>query len=216
MPKILGAAVIGLGVGKNHCEGYAKHPGAKLLAVSDMLDDRLNWAKEKYNVNVYKDYKKILARPDIDVVSIATPDFTHAKITIEALESGKHVLVEKPMALKLEDCDRMIKAAKKSGRKLSVDFQHKAEPIYKKMKSLVDDGTIGNVVNISRTLWRGSFLVKLGRWIQKRKYAGDMIFEEIIHSIDFARGLIGDISEVYALGSKVRKDLIMKTPFTYF
>jgi len=203
---VLGAAVIGLGVGRSHCEGYSTHPKCKLVAVSDLLDERLKWAQEKYGVETYKDYRELLKRDDIDVVSVCTPDFTHVELAVRALEAGKHVLVEKPMALKLEDCDAIIKAAKKNGRMLSVNHCLRVSPLFTKVKELTEDGTIGNIAGIAIYHWRGTFLIKPGRWIQWRRYAGSMTLEEMCHSIDLARWLVGDVSEVYASGSQVRED----------
>lgn len=206
MSRVLGAAVIGLGIGKAHCEAYASHPNTKLLAVADLLDDRLSWARDKYHVDTYKDYQKILQRDDIDIVSVCTPDFTHAKITIEALEAGKHVMVEKPMALTLEDCDRMIEAARKASRKLSVDHCLRVGAMYATIKRYIEEGLLGDVSNIAIFHWRGTFLVKPGRWIQKRKFAGSMTIQEMCHSIDMIRWWAGDVSEVYATGNGVRAD----------
>ena len=203
---MLGAAVIGLGVGRHHCEGYAKSSDAKLLAVCDLLEDRLRLAKDRYGVNVYKDYHELLKREDIDVVSLCTPDFTHVKIGVEVLEAGKHLLLEKPMALKLEDCDRIMRAAEKNDRKLGVGFEMRINPLSRGVKKLIDDGTVGEVASVSISLWRVTFWPKPGRWIQQRRYAGSMIIEEGCHWFDLARWYGGEISQVYAVGSGVRKD----------
>ena len=203
---VLGAAVIGLGVGRSHCEGYATHPKCRLVAVSDLIEERLSWAREKYGVETHKDYNEILARDDVDVVSVCTPDFTHVRLAAEALEADQYVLVEKPMALKLEDCDAMIRAAEKSGRMLSVDHCLRVSPLFSTIKALIDDGTLGDMAGLGIYHWRGSFLIKPGRWIQKRRYAGSMTLQKMCHSVDLAQWFGGELSEVYAVGKSVRKD----------
>lgn len=181
---MIGAAVIGLGVDRHHCEGYVRSSDAKLLAVCDLLDYRLKTAKDQYSVDVYKDYHDLLKREDIDVISLCTPDFTHVKIAVDVLEAGKHLLLEKPMALKLEDCDKIMEAAEENDRKLGVAFEMRVNPVSQKIKRMIDDGTVGKLDSILISLWRSTFYPKPGRWIQQRRYAGSMTIEEGCHWFD--------------------------------
>lgn len=200
---MLGAAVIGLGVGRQHCRAYADGPDARLLAVSDLVDERLQWARDAYRVDTYRDYREMLERDDIQVVSVCTPEFTHAKITIDALEAGKHVMCEKPMAVVLEDCDRMIETARRKGLKLCIDQNTRMSPSNIKIQGLIQSGSLGRLVCVAIDHQRGSFqLDKPGRWIQQRKYAGSMIAEGAIHPIDTLMTFGGAASEVYAAGAK--------------
>src|SRR5437899_9934278 len=110
----LGVGIIGAGaILKRHATAYRCLPElAKLIAVADIDEPRAGVAKREHGfLHAYTDYRALLDRKDIDVISICTPPASHASIVIDALEAGKHVLCEKPMALTLADADRMIQVA---------------------------------------------------------------------------------------------------------
>ena len=103
--KQLNIGVIGLGeIGAVHCDALMQIPQAKLLAVADIDEARVKQIAEKTGAQPYQDYKELLAREDIDAVIIATPDHLHKEPCIHAANAGKHILVEKPLAMTLEDC----------------------------------------------------------------------------------------------------------------
>jgi len=206
---VIGAAVIGLNQGLNHCRGYSRAKNARLLAVSDLVDELLNKAKKEFNsVDTYKDYKEILKRDDIDVVSVTVPPFLHTQIAMDIIESGKHVMLEKPMALTLEDCDRMIDTAKKKGVKIGVQFNKRFHPIFKEIRFLIDEGAMGRIAAVSATYWRFPFGVmsKPGKWSGKRKYAGNMLFEDGIHYLDLLRWFGGEVKQVQCVDNDWVRD----------
>ncbi|GMA58937.1 hypothetical protein GCM10025858_34400 [Alicyclobacillus sacchari] len=126
---MMNVAVIGTGsISSKHIEGYMSFPNrCQIVAVCDIYVDKAEKSIEDYHVNAsaVADYKQLLNNPDIDLVSICTPPSTHAEIAIDFLKAGKHVLVEKPMAASLAECDAMIAAANESGRILSVIAQNR-------------------------------------------------------------------------------------------
>ena len=114
MEKIT-VGVIGTGMGRIHMEGYAKDSLAEILAICDLNKKEAEEFGEKYNAKyVFTDYKEMLKLEELDAVSIAVPNYLHAPISIDALEAGKNVLCEKPMATNLKDAKAMVDAAEKA------------------------------------------------------------------------------------------------------
>ena len=128
----LRCGVVGLGIGQCHVAGYRSHPNAELVAVADIDPVRLEEIGNK-KLNVAKRYStltEMLANEDLDIVSIATPNKFHAPLTIEALKAGCHVLCEKPMALTMEECEKMMQVEKETGRKLMIGQVCRCTPAF--------------------------------------------------------------------------------------
>jgi predicted dehydrogenase len=128
--------------------------GAKLVAVSDIYQGRLTRAKEVWGDDVFitRDYREVLARPDVDAVIIATPDHWHSRISIDAMNAGKDVYCEKPMVQRLEDGPQVIAAQHKTGRILQVGSQRVSSIVYQKAKDLIENGAIGQI-NMVEAWW---------------------------------------------------------------
>jgi len=137
--------------------------GVKLVAVCDIYDGRLEGAKEKWGSDLFttRDYREVLARPDIDAVIIATPDHWHSHITIDALNAGKDVYCEKPMVHALEEGKRVIEAQQKSGRILQIGSQYASSLVYQKAKELLAQGAIGELNSVEAWLNRNT---AIGAW----------------------------------------------------
>jgi len=141
----VGLGVIGLGVfGQNHVKVYAEHPYGELVAVCDIRENLTKATAEQYNVEGYLDYREMLKNPQIDAVSVVTPDFLHRDIVIEAAEAGKHILCEKPLATKVEDAKEMVKAAEKAGVTLMVDFHNRWNPPFAMTKKRLKWESLSN------------------------------------------------------------------------
>ena len=197
---MLGAGVIGLGVGRIHCEGYTESEDVELKAVCDISEERLKKAEKDFGVQGYKDVDSFLEREDIDIVSVCTPDYTHTEIALKVIESGKHLLLEKPMALTIEDCYKIENAIKNRGVVFSIDYEFRLNPVISKLKEIIDSGAIGRMAGVSFYYWRGPFeWTKPQRWIQKEKYSGGMIVEETCHWFDLIRWFGGEVKDIHCL-----------------
>jgi len=150
------------GMGQGDVKDAVRIEGVEIAAAADVYDSRLDKMKELYpGIATTRDYREILARPDIDAVIIATPDHWHAKITIDALAAGKDVYCEKPMVQKIEDGKRVIAAAKKSGRIFQMGSQYASAHAFQKVRALLSSGAIGELNMVEAWRDRNS---ALGAW----------------------------------------------------
>ncbi len=145
----LNVGLIGCGgMGNSHLNdllGKADEYQCKVVAVCDVYRRRLNKAKDRTGADAYLDYRELLARPDIDVVFIVTPDHWHSKISIEAMAAGKHVYVEKPMTLTVEQALELRAAVAKYDRKLQVGPQRTSDDRFWKARDIIRSGKVGQV-----------------------------------------------------------------------
>lgn len=199
---MLGAGVVGLGVGKTHCLGYAESEHVELRAVCDLVEERIEWAQERFGVDAYREADELLSREDIQVVSVCTPDYTHREMATKALRARKHVLLEKPMALTLADCEAIASEVESAGVVLSVDYEFRINPVVQELKRLVDSGELGEIAALSLYNWRGPFQYgKPGRWIQQLPCSGGMLVQETCHWFDLLRWFGGEVEEVSCLAT---------------
>ncbi len=207
-----GIGIIGTGsIAGAHLGGYRADPRARVAAVADIdLDKARQFAAVAgEGVAAYGDYRELLRRDDIDLVSVCTPPFTHAEITIAALEAGKHVLVEKPMAASLDEADAMIAAARRHGRKLAVVFQYRWRHDWMKAKRLVSDERFGRILfgKVDCLWWRGPEYYAMwwrGTW---ERECGGATINHAIHHIDAFLWYMGEAEWVYATMGAVDHDI---------
>jgi predicted dehydrogenase len=160
----LQVATIGVGIqGLNDARAALGVPGIELVAAADVYDGRLTLAKETWGDGIFttRDYREVLARPDVDAVIIATPDHWHARIAIDALKAGKHVYVEKPMVQDIEEGPQVIDLARQSNRTLQVGSQRVSSIVYAKARDLFRAGAIGEVNLVEAWMNRNS---SIGAW----------------------------------------------------
>lgn len=199
----MNVGIIGLGMISNaHCAGYRSSKNSQLVAGSDLIDSRRDEAQKKYGIQVYADYREILRRDDIEIVSVCTPDPTHARIALEAIAAGKHVMIEKPMALTLDDCDKIIDAARSSHVAVSTVFTYRFNPFFRRMSALIKDEQMGKLAAASIFYFRRLYHPKPSGWIQRV----NMVTQESVHYFDVLRWFAGEAESVDAISRKVRDD----------
>lgn len=196
--------IIGCGaISADHVSAYQALSGVcTIQAVSDLdLSRAENLARSiGGHVTAYADYRDMLRREDIDVVSVCTPPSVHKSPVVEALHSGKHVLCEKPFAPSLADCDEMIAASTSSGCKLAVVFQYRFRQDFNQIKAILDSGVMGPTVHaqMNGLYWRGDRYYQVpwrGKWASE---CGGVTMNQAIHPLDIFLWLLGDVTSVYA------------------
>ena len=194
--------LVGYGAwGKYHARSTVEVEGAELVAVSARSDASCQEARETHGVDAYTDYRDLLARSDIEVVDIAVPSYLHAEMAVAALQAGKHLFLEKPMAVTVEECDRIIEAAAGADRKLYVGHEMRLSPLWGKTKELIDGGAIGQIRYGYVDLWRNPYRTGSRGWRYDPARVGSWILEEPIHFYDFVRWCMEGVGEpvsVYA------------------
>lgn len=211
--SLLRVGIIGTGgIGSTHIRGYLKF--SDVCRIVALCDTNLARAEEKKSVFgladacVYADPAALLAAADLDVVSIATPPSTHARLSIDALRAGINVLVEKPMAPSVEECDAMLAAERESGGLLSVVAQNRFRDDMVTLKQTLDSGLIGTVshAQISSAWWRGRSYYDLwwrGTWESE---GGGCTLNHAIHHIDLALWMFGRPKAVTAVLTNAQHD----------
>jgi myo-inositol 2-dehydrogenase/D-chiro-inositol 1-dehydrogenase len=203
--------LIGYGLfGAHHGRAIAQATGAKLSAIAVKSASSQAAARTAHpDADVVGDYRRVLDRPDIDVVSVVVPNRLHFEVARAALEAGKHVLLEKPMALTLPDCDQLVRLAAQRQRILAVGHELRLSSLWGRVRELIDSGAIGHpqyaLIELSRFPYRqGS---EGWRWDIQR--VGSWVLEEPIHFFDLARWYLtacGEPSSVYARANSRHPD----------
>ncbi|MEM2875457.1 MAG: Gfo/Idh/MocA family oxidoreductase [Candidatus Bathyarchaeia archaeon] len=202
MMSKVGIGLIGAGyMGETHSEAFSKVQDVELIAVTDVVKEKGKKLAEKYGMTFYPDYRDLLKRDDVNAVIICTPHALHKEQGVLAAEEGKHLLIEKPLATTVEECDEVIRASRKNGVNLMVGHVLRFLEPCVKAKELIDEGEIGDIImtqdlNFGRGIWGD-----LPRpWLLEKKSSGGGIFMFIgVHQVDRLRWYLEDeAEEVYA------------------
>ncbi|WP_257351051.1 Gfo/Idh/MocA family protein [Pseudalkalibacillus decolorationis] len=184
--------IIGTGsISYEHLEAYKKQPDAEIFAICDQQKERAEEVAAKYGVpNVFDNYKEMLDLKELDAVSICTWNYTHADITISALQAGKNILVEKPLAIHVEEAERIQDAAKKAGKIVQVGVVRRFDPNTQMMKQFADGGMFGEFYYA-----KASYLRRAGNpggWFaDKQKSGGGPLIDIGVHVIDLCWYIMG-------------------------
>jgi predicted dehydrogenase len=195
MSKKVRIGIIGCGAGRLHAAEYVSLPDVELVALAGLEQDRCQTVAARYDIpRIYGDYTELLAQPDIDGVSICTPNHLHARMTVDALEAGKHVLVEKPLAISVAEGEAMAEAAARTGRVLMTVFNRRFRNDSRILKRHVEAGNLGEIYFV-RTGWLRDQGIPAGAggWFtDKARSGGGCLIDLGVHMLDLALWLIGD------------------------
>ncbi len=204
----LKVAIVGCGrISDLHQMGYVGREDARIVAVCDVKAKNARQKAKEWGVGrVYTEYDKLLADPEVDLVELLVPHHMHAPMTVAACRAGKHVSVQKPMALTAAEADRMIQAAEQAGVTLRVfeNFVHYAPHV--RAKQMLDAGEIGEPQMIrlhvgtgnSETQWKVPLSAWLWRINEAKCGGGPLIFDHGYHLFSLAHYLMGEVERVYA------------------
>lgn len=195
----LNFALIGCGrISHKHLNVLSQLPDGKLVAVADVIAERAKACASAYKVDWYTDYHKMLTRDDIDVVNILTPSGSHAQIGVDAAKYKKHLVIEKPMALRLEDADDLIKTCQDNNVRLFVVKQNRYNLPVQKLKETIDSGRFGKLVmGTVRVRWcRRQEYYNMDPWRGTWKMDGGVLANQASHHIDLLQWLLGPVESV--------------------
>ncbi len=196
---MFGIGIIGCGkiAQVRHIPEYAENKDAKLLGFYDINKERAAALAKQYGGTAYATVEELLANPDIAAVSVCAANFAHAELTIAALNAGKHVLCEKPMAITLAECEAMVEAAKKNGKFLMIGHNQRLAKAHAVARKLIVDGLIGDIVTFRTTFGHGgpetwSVDPGLNTWFfDKTRAAMGAMADLGIHKTDLIQFLTG-------------------------
>ncbi len=197
----LGVALVGLGmIATTHADALETIPGARLVGAFDAIQDVVRSFAIRHGVRPYASLDEALGDPDVDIVTVCTPHPTHARIAVQAASSGRHVLVEKPLASSLADCDAMIEASARAGVRLGVVSQRRwYEPVLR-VREAIEQGKIGDPILATATLlgWRDEDYYRMASW--RGTWSGEgggVMVNQASHHLDLLRWLMGPVEEVF-------------------
>ncbi|MDR2975481.1 MAG: Gfo/Idh/MocA family oxidoreductase [Propionibacteriaceae bacterium] len=210
---MLKVGIIGLGnISRAHLFGYQAFPDeCEIVALCDIYPDKAQAKAQEFKLGsatVYDNHRDLLAKEQVDLVSICTPPNTHAQITIDALRAGVNVLVEKPMAPSLEECDAMLAAQKESGKTLAVVAQNRFRDDMAVLKAAVSSGLIGDITHmqVNSSWWRGRAYYDLwwrGTWASE---GGGCTLNHAVHHVDLTLWLAGRPTSVTSVLANAAHD----------
>lgn len=192
--------IIGCGrIAPKHAESIVALPNAELVAVCDIVPESAQAFSEKYGAEPYTDYAEMLKREDIDVITIATPSGIHAEIGIAAAKAGKHVMVEKPMAMTLKSADELINACRDAKVKLSVIHQNRFNKSIKLLRGALEAGRFGKLTHGQATVrWnRDDHYYSQAPWRGTKLQDGGVLMNQSIHNIDLLQWMFGPVESIF-------------------
>lgn len=216
MPETIGIGIIGAGgIARGvHIPGYQKLDNAKVVAIADPVAGARDAASSEANIeHAYEDYRDLLKRDDIHAVSVTTPNFMHAEATIAALEAGKHVLCEKPLAMNTAEGEAMVEASQRTGNKLMCGYHFRFTSQIQTMRRFVEANTFGNMYYARVQAMRRRGIPGWGFFISKEKNGGGPLIDIGVHMLDSALHVLGSPKPIAVSGQTYqmfgkRKDVL--------
>ncbi|WP_211745227.1 Gfo/Idh/MocA family oxidoreductase [Paenibacillus sp. Marseille-Q4541] len=210
MSKTVKVAIIGCGGIANgkHMPSLSKQKNAEMVAFCDIEQSRAEEAAAKYGAEgakVYTDYHELLKDGSIDVVHVCTPNDSHSPITVAALEAGKHVMCEKPMAKTTEQAREMVEAAKRTGKKLSIAYQNRFRNDSLYLKQLIEEGDLGDIYYGKAIALRRRGVPTWGVFLDEEKQGGGPLIDIGTHALDLTLWLMDNYKPKSVMGSVFHK-----------
>lgn len=180
----------------------------EMVAFCDIIKEKAEKASEDYGAKgskVYTDYKKLLKDPTIDVVHVCTPNRSHSKITVDALNAGKHVMCEKPMAINYKEALKMVEAAKANNKLLTIGYQNRQNPECQYLKAECEKGTFGDIYFAKARAVRRRGVPTWGVFMNEYEQGGGALIDIGTHALDMCLWLLDDYDINYVVGTSFHK-----------
>ncbi|MBQ6262655.1 MAG: Gfo/Idh/MocA family oxidoreductase [Clostridia bacterium] len=202
--------IVGCGfiANQKHLPSLRLLKNVSLVAFCDIIVERAEEARTKYGApgaNVYKDYKEMLDKEQLDVVHVCTPNRSHSFITVDALEAGCHVMCEKPMAINSAEAKKMIDAANRTGKTLSIGYQNRMRPEVQLLKQKVDEGVFGDIYYARALAIRRRGVPNWGVFLNEYEQGGGPLIDIGTHSLDLTLWMMNNYKPAICLGSTFKK-----------
>ena len=193
----------GIANGK-HFPGLASVPEVEMVAFCDIIVERAEAAAKKWgteDAKFYENYKDLLADESIDVVHVCTPNISHSFITVDALEAGKHVMCEKPMAINSAEALKMVEAAKRTGKKLAIGYQNRQRNDSLYLKDICDRGDLGDIYYAKAHAIRRRFVPTWGVFLKEDEQGGGPLIDIGTHALDLTLWTMNNYKPKYCVGT---------------
>ena len=189
-----------------HVPAFQSDPNTEVVAIVSGRSERAQEAAAKFNIPVWStDYTEVVRRPDVDLISISTPPYQHHAMAMAALDAGKHVLLEKPMALNLAEAGELVAKAKQAGVVHAIAHEFRFAPSRAYAKDLIDQGWLGKLRSVDASLYVagrvGSLASPTYTWAAQRAMGGGVLMALGSHFIDALRHWFGDFEGVWGATS---------------
>ncbi len=212
--KRFGVGIRGAGqVAYEHLKAVAGNPHLHLAAVCSRSEQSAARLADRAasdgapRPRVYRDYESMLADPAVDIVSICMPNYLHAREAIQAFQAGKHLILEKPVAINAEELDQLRQVARRAETRSVVSFLARWNPMMRNIRALLDQGAIGEIYYAEVDYWHGiKKTFSSYEWIRRKEFAGGAMITGGCHAADIARYLKGEVAEVSAYSTRQRDD----------
>ncbi|MBQ5841699.1 MAG: Gfo/Idh/MocA family oxidoreductase [Clostridia bacterium] len=208
--RIVKVGVIGCGgiANQKHLPSLHKLPNVQLVAFCDIIVEKAEKAAKTYgtpDAKVYEDYKELLKDESIEVVHVCTPNRSHSFITIDALEAGKNVMCEKPMAINAAEAKKMVEAAKRTGKKLSIGYQNRFRPEVQFIKKECDEGNLGDIYYAKATALRRREVPTWGVFLNEYEQGGGPLIDIGTHALDLTLWSMNNYKPKFCVGTTYEK-----------
>ncbi len=203
-PETLGLGLIGCGAFGEYCmETYSGLAGICPVAAADRIRPAADRVAERFGVPAVYDAAELIARDDVDIVHLATPPSTHYELGMAALNAGKHVLCEKPLATCMADADELLAAAAAGDLIIPVNFVLRYNPVTDAVKAIIDSGVLGESIHGSLENFAGDEKLDPDHWFWNKSVSGGIFIEHGVHFFDLYRHWFGE-AEIIAAHAEVR------------